>query len=100
MTGIHLDNQQKWICEEREIKFLALVMFFLQNYQKNQIKEEIRDQLRSEKNNSSPQTAPMFHHALGMADLATHLAVRGVPASTPTIKSVVCPKQEFSDLEL
>ena len=36
----------------------------------------------------------------GWISPATHLAVREVPASTPTIKSVVCPMQEFSDLEL
>jgi hypothetical protein len=51
-----LDNQQKWICEEKEVEFLTPVVFFL--------------------------------------------AVRGVSASTPTIKSVVYHKQEFSDLEL
>ena len=77
MTGIHLDNQQKWICEEKEVEFLIPVVFFLQNYQKNQIKEEIRDKLRLEKNNSFPQTAPMFHHAFGMADMASYL-VSGV----------------------
>jgi hypothetical protein len=65
----------------REIKFLAPVMFFLQNYQKNQIKEEIRDKLRSEKNNDSPQTVPMFHHALGMADLASNLVSSAVVGS-------------------
>jgi hypothetical protein len=54
LTEIHLDNQQKWICEEKEVEFLTPVVFFLQNYQKNQIKEEIKDKLRSEKNNSSP----------------------------------------------
>jgi hypothetical protein len=73
LIGIHLDNQQEWVCEEKEVEFLTPVVFFLQNYQKNQIKEEKRDKLRSEKNNSSPQTAPMFHHALGMADLASYL---------------------------
>ena len=36
----------------------------------------------------------------GWISPANHLVVRGVPASTPTIKSVVCLKQEFSDLEL
>ena len=73
MTRIHIDNQQKWICEEREIKFLTPVVFFLKSYQKNQLKEEIRDKLQSEKNNSFPQTALMFHHALGMSDLASNL---------------------------
>jgi hypothetical protein len=69
---------------------------------------------QSEKNNlSSPQTAPMIRHALehgghdlqtglrcgGLNPPATHLAVRGVPASTPTFKSAKCHRLRVPDIK-